>query len=75
MIGASERPGSAGDMVLRNLDVLRAADVLSNYRKILERTEERAPDAAIAGVTIQPMVTMEEGVELILGSKQGPTFR
>lgn len=56
------------------LNVQRAADVRSDYRKIRERIEARAPDAAIAGVTVQPMVTMDEGVELILGSKQDPTF-
>lgn len=32
VIGASERPGSVGDMVLRKLDVQRAADVRSGYR-------------------------------------------
>jgi len=44
------------------------------YDKMMERVEERAPDAHVLGVTVQQMVTWPNQFELIIGMKKDPVF-
>ena len=44
------------------------------YDEMVSRAAEKRPDADIIGVTVQEMVTIPNGFELILGTKQDPIF-
>lgn len=44
------------------------------YKEMTERAKRLRPDADIHGVTVQPMLTSAEGIELIVGAKQDPIF-
>ncbi len=56
------------------LNLLHDDDVRRGYAEILANAKRLAPDAEVAGVTVQPMFKRGHGVELILGTKQDPTF-
>ena len=43
------------------------------YKDMMKRVKEKAPDAEIQGVTIQKMIE-NKGTELIIGSKKDPVF-
>ena len=51
-----------------------ANEVKDAYGRIAQTVAERHPDAKVEGVTVQPMIDTEHGVELILGAKQDATF-
>jgi acetyltransferase len=44
------------------------------YREIVSRARHMRPDAKVEGVTIQPMISSGEGIELIVGAKRDPIF-
>jgi acetyltransferase len=44
------------------------------YEEIVNRARRMRPDAVIEGVTLQPMITSAEGLELIVGAKKDPVF-
>lgn len=44
------------------------------FDRMVTSARTRRPEARIDGVTVQPMVAVEEGVELIVGAKVDPTF-
>lgn len=48
--------------------------VVSAYRSIMRSAADNMPEAKISGVTLQPMCTSKNGVELILGIKKDPVF-
>lgn len=48
--------------------------VRTGYDNMIKGVKRLNPEADILGVTIQPMVTQKDGVELILGSKLDPVF-
>ncbi|MEX0613887.1 MAG: bifunctional acetate--CoA ligase family protein/GNAT family N-acetyltransferase [Pirellulales bacterium] len=44
------------------------------FQEIVDRAKRMRPDADVKGVTLQPMLTSPEGIELILGAKKDPVF-
>ncbi|MHB8763158.1 MAG: GNAT family N-acetyltransferase [Deferrisomatales bacterium] len=55
------------------LNLHRAEDVRTAYRKVLENARQYKPDARILGVTLQPMVERVDH-EVIVGSKKDADF-
>ena len=54
---------------------IRTAEAVSiTYNEIVSSARQKAPGAEIQGVTVQKMVHLTEGVELIAGMKQDATF-
>jgi acetyltransferase len=51
-----------------------AAMVREAFERILRDAREKRPEARLSGVTVQPMLRREDGVELILGTKRDPVF-
>ena len=49
-------------------------DVRRTFTEIVERAKRMRPDAEIKGVTLQPMLTAAESLELIVGAKKDPVF-
>jgi acetyltransferase len=49
-------------------------DVRRVFKEMVERAGTMRPDAQILGVTLQPMFSSAEGIELIVGAKQDPVF-
>jgi len=49
-------------------------EVRSAYERIVRLAREKRPDADVEGVTVQQMVNLKDGVELIIGAKKDPTF-
>ena len=56
------------------LDLQDGAAVRRAFAAIRERAGRLAPAARFSGVTVQPMVRDDEGLELILGIKRDPVF-
>lgn len=56
------------------LDLQNADEVARAFAAIAAAAAEHRPDARVLGVTVQPMVRLEHGTELILGVKQDPVF-
>lgn len=54
---------------LRDADAVRGA-----FHTVLASAAEKQPGARLRGVTVQPMVKMENAVEMILGTKYDPLF-
>ncbi len=48
--------------------------VQQSFKQLTESAARLRPDARLRGVTIQPMITALNGVELILGAKRDPVF-
>jgi acetyltransferase len=48
--------------------------VWNNFKSMTRNIKEKVPNARIEGVTLQPMVNIKDGIELILGIKKDPTF-
>jgi acetyltransferase len=44
------------------------------FDEIVDRARRIRPDATLNGVTLQPMLTSAEGLELIVGAKKDPVF-
>jgi acetyltransferase len=55
------------------IDVNSAEEVREVFARVVASAREKRPDAAIDGVTVQPMIPAG-GQELILGSRQDPSF-
>ncbi|MFN0054471.1 MAG: GNAT family N-acetyltransferase [Planctomycetales bacterium] len=54
---------------VRNAEGLRMA-----FSEMMERAGRQRPDATLHGVTVQPMISLDQGVELIAGMKCDATF-
>ena len=50
------------------------AKVRRIFQEIVERAKHMRPDADIKGVTLQPMLSAAESLELIVGAKKDPVF-
>jgi len=50
------------------------AEVREAFERIVSTAKSKRPDASIEGVTVQPMIQTDDGVELILGTKRDPVF-
>jgi len=48
--------------------------VISAYRRMMNNVKVKQPEAKIEGVTIQKMIKIKDGVEMILGIKKDSTF-
>jgi len=44
------------------------------FQEIVDRAKQMRPDADIKGVTLQPMLSSAEGIEVIVGAKKDPVF-
>lgn len=44
------------------------------FDEMTARARRMRPDAVVEGVTLQPMITSGEGIELIVGAKKDPVF-
>jgi acetyltransferase len=49
-------------------------DVQTSFDELMKRTARLRPDAEIQGVTIEPMLSLANSVELLLGAKKDPIF-
>ncbi|MGC9529599.1 MAG: GNAT family N-acetyltransferase [Candidatus Bipolaricaulaceae bacterium] len=56
------------------LDLHNAGEVREAFDRILSAARQHRPDAELAGVTVQKMLTPAHGFEMILGAKKDPTF-
>lgn len=56
------------------LNLQDAHEVETGFQAIVARAGRLRPDAEILGVTVEPMVSVVNGVELILGAKRDPVF-
>jgi acetyltransferase len=85
-VAAAERLGYPVVLKVRSPDITHKTDVggvatgvdtpeavAAAYERILTSAAERAPDAKLRGVTVQPMVTTP-GFELLVGARKDPTF-
>ncbi len=56
------------------LNVQNAAEVKEKFTHLVRKAGELRPDARIDGVSVEPMVALASGVELIVGMKRDPLF-
>lgn len=56
------------------LNLHNTAEVKDAFEQIIQNVKERAPQAKIEGISVQKMIDLKNGVELILGIKQDPVF-
>lgn len=56
------------------LNLSTADAVRSAFDKMMERAQERRPDATIVGATVQKMLSYPNSFELIVGTKRDPIF-
>jgi len=56
------------------LNIKNKEMVRSTYKNMMESIAKKKPDAKLEGVTIQQMINIKDGVELILGIKKDPVF-
>lgn len=56
------------------LDLKTPQELRRGYDAMMQRIQSLRPDALIEGVSVQPMVERDGGVELILGCKRDPLF-
>lgn len=56
------------------LDVKDAAQLASVFRAILERAAAARPEARLTGVTVEPMASVRDARELLIGVSHDPTF-
>jgi acetyltransferase len=56
------------------LNLQSSTDVEQAFTTIVANARNALPDCTISGVTVQPMVPVSEGIELILGAKRDFTF-
>jgi acetyltransferase len=56
------------------LNLKDAPHVQQSFETMVARAKQLRPDAHILGVTVEPMVSVVNGVELILGAKRDPVF-
>ncbi|MCD6128639.1 GNAT family N-acetyltransferase [Candidatus Bipolaricaulota bacterium] len=56
------------------LNLCNAQAVRTAFERIVKKAKHHRPDAEIRGVTVQQMITVQDGFEMILGAKKDPTF-
>lgn len=56
------------------LDLADEAAVRAAFDRTLATARQRRPDARVEGVTVQPMVRTDGGIELIVGARKDPVF-
>jgi acetyltransferase len=56
------------------LDLRGETAVRAGFERIVAAAREARPEARISGVTVQPMVSSRDGVEVIIGAKRDPIF-
>ncbi|MBN1551890.1 acetate--CoA ligase family protein, partial [bacterium] len=56
------------------LDIHDPVTLKESYQRLISSIKTHCPDAKIDGVTIQPMYSSGQGIELILGAKKDPVF-
>lgn len=56
------------------LNVQNSAEVKEKFAQLVRSATELRPDAQIEGVTVEPMIALASGVELIVGMKRDPLF-
>jgi len=56
------------------LSLKSAEEVAEGFDKITENVGKARPDVRIDGISVQPMIRLENSVELIFGSKTDPVF-
>jgi acetyltransferase len=56
------------------LGVANSEEVRRVFGEMVKRAQTMRPEAEIRGVTVQPMLTSAEGIELIVGAKKDPVF-
>ncbi len=56
------------------LNLKNRQEVETSFEQIMASARKHCPDATLLGTTVQPMVSMIHGVELILGAKRDPIF-
>jgi acetyltransferase len=50
------------------------SEVRKAFEEMVARAKRLRPDAEIHGVTLQPMIAVADGIELIVGAKKDPVF-
>lgn len=56
------------------LSLKSADEVAEGFDKITENVGKARPDVRVDGISVQPMIRLENSVELIFGSKTDPVF-
>ncbi len=56
------------------LNLANADQVTAAYQRIMQRAQQHRPDAQLEGVTVQHMLVVPSGHELIIGAKRDPVF-
>lgn len=56
------------------LSLKSADEVAEGFDRIMENVGKARPDVRIDGISVQPMIRLENSVELIFGSKTDPVF-
>ena len=56
------------------LSLKDADEVAEGFDRIMENVGKARPDVRVEGISVQPMVRLENSVELIFGSKKDPVF-
>ncbi len=56
------------------LNLANEAQLRAGYKEMLASVHHARPEAQIDGVSVQPMVSLPGGIELILGAKKDPVF-
>ncbi|MEK0425016.1 MAG: hypothetical protein RJB11_1107 [Planctomycetota bacterium] len=56
------------------LSLKDADEVAEGFDRITENVGKARPDVRVEGISVQPMVRLENSVELIFGSKKDPVF-
>jgi acetyltransferase len=56
------------------LNIRSAADVRGNYRELIDRVQQKRPDADIQGVTVEQMHRTTNGREVMVGVINDPVF-
>jgi acetyltransferase len=56
------------------LSLTDADEVAEGFDRIMENVSKARPDVRVEGISVQPMVRLENSVELIFGSKKDPVF-
>jgi acetyltransferase len=56
------------------LSLTDADEVAEGFERIMENVSKARPDVRVEGISVQPMVRLENSVELIFGSKKDPVF-
>lgn len=54
--------------------IANETDVRHHFDEIIARARQLRPDAKLNGITLQPMFTAADGIELIVGAKKDPVF-